>query len=575
MKCLIVPESYKASTNLSQKRPQELEKIIGFRNQYAAFQVLLHDGKKNQFSLDHQFAIPDEIEIPMYRVAIETTLSYEAQFVDYYMGKDEIAYADKLLEERAHTFSGDRYAPIYIEVPLSKDLASGSYSIEFSIYRSFINQEEQLILQKSVELTVTDFVFPDCPQEEFKLDLWQQPSNLARTFQVPLWGEAHFELIDKMAKLLAEIGQKSVTIIAGEIPWKGWFNYIVKDYPANLYEYSMIPIRKDPMGKLICDFSILDRYLACFANHGINQEINLFGLLGVWNPPYFPINSQFEHAEKLVLRYFDERTKKIAFIEQKADFISYLEQLIKHLKELGVWEKTYFNADEPKKHEIHQFITALQELKAIEPTIKTKVAFDKEEVLHSLLPVIDYPVTSFYCTCQNYQELTKKFPGKTQYYVCNYPSKPNTFLHSPLLETRIQGVLAYFFKTDGLLRWALNCWPTNARTDIRYNTAALPIGDNCLIYPGNNGHLLLSLRYKQLKRGIEDFWLLKVTEKQDKNAVKNILEGFLEITDSTKWMLDSHQANEQAFQLSDEQYQHLRSSLIQQLTQISQGSSVQ
>ncbi len=52
---------------------------------------------------------------------------------------------------------------------------------------------------------------------------------------MPLWGDAHFDLVDQMAHKLAAIGQKAVTVIAGLIPWKGWFNYIVKDYPANLY----------------------------------------------------------------------------------------------------------------------------------------------------------------------------------------------------------------------------------------------------------------------------------------------------------------------------------------------------
>jgi hypothetical protein len=46
---------------------------------------------------------------------------------------------------------------------------------------------------------------------------------------VPLWSEAHFQLIKDMASSLATLGQKAVTVLAGEIPWKGWFNYIVKD----------------------------------------------------------------------------------------------------------------------------------------------------------------------------------------------------------------------------------------------------------------------------------------------------------------------------------------------------------
>ena len=227
-----------------------------------------------------------------------------------------------------------------------------------------------------------------------------------------------------------------------------------------------------------------------------------------------------------------------------------------------MWERTYVTADEPKSHEVEAFIQAVNDLKAIEPSIQIKVAFDKESVLNSLESVIDYPVTSFYCTCNNQQQLLEKFGKKLNYYICNYPTKPNTFLHSPLIETRVQGLLAYYFKTDGLLRWALNCWPTNARTDIRYNTGALPIGDNCLIYPGYNGDLLLSLRYKQLLRGIEDFWLLKHAEEQNEKKVQQLLDEFLVVTDPKDWMLNSHQANPEAFQLTEEKYQQLRNVLI-------------
>lgn len=562
MKFMIVDESYKASTELSHEEPTQITTITSSKNSCAAFQLLLHDGKKNHFILNKQFSIPDEIEIPMYRIAIKSDLPYQAQFVDYYLGTDGLAYADKLIGETAYTYSGDRYAPIYIEIPIDKQVKPGTYPVQLSVYRSFINQEDQLVAEKSIEVSVLDFAFPDDVQQDFRLDIWQQPSNLARTFHVPLWGDAHFGLVDQMADKLAAIGQKAVTVIAGEIPWKGWFNYIVKDYPANLYEYSMIPIRKNMEGALICDFSILDRYLACFEKYGINQEINLFGLLGVWKPPYFPLNEQSGHSEKIVLRYFDESTDKIAFIEQAADSTAYLKQLVSHLKEIGVWERTYVTADEPKSHEVEAFIQAVNDLKAIEPSIQIKVAFDKESVLNALESVIDYPVTSFYCTCNNQQQLLEKFGKKLNYYICNYPTKPNTFLHSPLLETRVQGLLAYYFKTDGLLRWALNCWPTNARTDIRYNTGTLPIGDNCLIYPGYNGDLLLSLRYKQLLRGIEDFWLLKHAEEQNEKKVQQLLDEFLVVTDPKDWMLNSHQANPEAFQLTEEKYQQLRNALV-------------
>src|SRR5699024_6851013 len=192
---------------------------------------------------------------------------------------------------------------------------------------------------------------------------------------------------------------------------------------------------------------------------GIDKEIHLFGLLGVWQPTFFPLVSSLDYPEKLVVRYKNEESQTFQFIEEKEDLQEYIRQICVHLKEEGLWEKVRVFSDEPKKHEVEQFKKSLAELRTVAGDIRVKVACDKEDVLQELLPFIDEPVTSYYCTCHHHESLSQSHPQRTQYYICNYPDRPNTFLHSPLLETRLQGTLAYYFKTDGLLRWAYNCWP--------------------------------------------------------------------------------------------------------------------
>lgn len=76
MKFMIVDESYKASTELSHEEPTQITTITSSKNSCAVFQLLLHDGKKNHFILNKQFSIPDEIEIPVYRIAIKSDLPY-------------------------------------------------------------------------------------------------------------------------------------------------------------------------------------------------------------------------------------------------------------------------------------------------------------------------------------------------------------------------------------------------------------------------------------------------------------------------------------------------------------------
>lgn len=561
MKAWIVHESYKPSTELFAEYPTEISNVKGCKNSFAACQLLLYDGKKNHFILGREFSIPDEIEIPMYRIEITSELPVTKQFIGYYTGQQEINYGDKLIEQTSKTYSANEIAAIYLEFALSEHIEVGSYSVEISVYRSQLAKADSLVLKKKMTVEVLEYTFPDNYQQCFNLDIWQQPSNLARTYDVSLWSDEHFRLIKEMAASLAKIGQKAVTVIAAEIPWKGWFNYIVKDYPANLYEYSMIKVNKNKSGKITCDFSILDRYINCFFQAGIRQEINVFGLLGIWQPPYFPA-VEVDYPEPLVIRYYDEATGLISFINQKADLHEYIRQLFAHFKELGIWEKVRIVSDEPKKHQISMFKDSLLELKTIDETIQVKATFDKDEALIQLLSLIDYPVTSYYCTCNHYKELSMSHSGKTQYYVCNYPDKPNTFLHSSLLETRLQGILAYHFNTNGLLRWAYNCWPKNAREDIRYNTGALPVGDLCLIYPTNSGHLALSLRYKQLQRGIEDFYLIKQAEKHYPKELSELLDAFLVNPNSQEWMIDSHHSDSSIFHQTSSDYEKLRDEFL-------------
>lgn len=562
MKAYLVHESYKASNRLIAEEPKEIEQLTLYKNSNNACQLLLHDGMKNHFVLTQEFSIPDAIEVPIYRVAIRSDLPVKAQFIDYYLGNQDILYADKLLEQTSKTYSGDRYAPIYLEFPLDSEIKAGTYSLEITLYCSHLTASDEVVLTKKLKMEVSNYCFPENVTQEFNLDIWQQPSNLARSFQVPLWSDAHFDLIQEMAESLAKIGQKAVTVIAGEIPWKGWFNYIVKDYPANLYEYSMIKVRKDQNGELACDFSILDRYLNCMAKAGIDQEIDVFGLLGVWQPPFFPLIKKLDYPEKIVVRYFDEACQKMSFIESKTELKTYFKLLFEHFKEIGVWDKVRILSDEPKIHEVTTFKASLSELKSVDKNVQIKVAFDKENVLEQLMLDIDYPVTSFYCTCNNYQQLSQSHSGKTQYYICNYPNRPNTFLHSPLLETRIQGVLAHCFKTNGMLRWAYNCWPENVRADIRYNTSSLPIGDTCLIYPSYSGHLLLSLRYKQLQRGIEDFYLIKQAEKYIEAKTQQLIHNLLGSDEPREWMSDSHTSNPLLFNQENIFYEEFRTQLV-------------
>lgn len=133
MKSIITDESWRPTTALNQPLPPSIAQVHSFKNSKAAFMLLLNDGHSNHYTLGTQFSIPDDLETPMYRIAFETELPLISNFVEYYLGKDDVAYADKLLSEASHTYPGNQWVPIYVEIPVSQMVKTGNYPVKIKI----------------------------------------------------------------------------------------------------------------------------------------------------------------------------------------------------------------------------------------------------------------------------------------------------------------------------------------------------------------------------------------------------------------------------------------------------------
>lgn len=76
---------------------------------------------------------------------------------------------------------------------------------------------------------------------------------------------------------------------------------------------------------------------------------------------------------------------------------------------------------------------------------------------------------------------------------------------------------------DGFLRWNYTAWPEKPREKMSYMFPPLRAGDTNFVYPAKDGRPLLTLRYKNLKRGIEDFELIQLL-KQTNPCAEEILD---------------------------------------------------
>ncbi|UUZ97491.1 DUF4091 domain-containing protein [Paenibacillus sp. P25] len=144
------------------------------------------------------------------------------------------------------------------------------------------------------------------------------------------------------------------------------------------------------------------------------------------------------------------------------------------------------------------------------------------------------------------------------YYVCNNPRRPNTFIGSPALESRILPWLAARLKLDGFLRWNYTVWPDRPLESIRYRPSHWPAGETNFVYPGTGGKPMLSLRYKWSLRGIRDYELMgQLRAKGMEEQVERLLGGVFRFREEEMEAISLDVPAEKLYSLEPEDYDRL------------------
>ena len=127
------------------------------------------------------------------------------------------------------------------------------------------------------------------------------------------------------------------------------------------------------------------------------------------------------------------------------------------------------------------------------------------------------------------------------------------------------GILTSYLKMDGFLRWAYTIWPDDPRHEIRYS--AFEAGDTCFVYPGNNGGVLLSLRYKNLQRGIADYTLLEELREQKGDApVDAMIKRLLKVETMDEFLVNNWwKPTEELFTLDWNEHDALKAEVLELL----------
>ncbi len=157
--------------------------------------------------------------------------------------------------------------PVWVTVRTPRSLAAGTYRGALTIRAEGVEA-----VRVPVELEVADWTVPEPKDFRTWVEMVQSPDTLAVEYDVPLWSEAHWQLIERALRLTARVGDRSVYV-----PLVCHTNY------GN--EQSMVRWIPRGDGRYDYDFSVMERYLDLAQKHLGALEVVVFNVWEVYMVP--------------------------------------------------------------------------------------------------------------------------------------------------------------------------------------------------------------------------------------------------------------------------------------------------
>jgi hypothetical protein len=547
--------------------------LVCGRNDRAAVQLLLHSEQEMLVSVNGDACFYERGPIEQVRVdAVIPGLSnaqIQVKLIGLVEDDDRQLKADMILDQTFIHVDKRRVQPVWIEVELGKDVKPGVYVSEISVYGHSMFEDETLLRTLTFELQVVDAVLSDPEDYSFYLDLWQHNSNIARKYDLELWSDKHFAVMENYVASLAALGQKAITVVVSEIPWSGQASFYDRIEPANMYEYSIVKVIRTENGDWKYDFEALNAYVDLCMKYGINREIEVFGLLNIWVFEDAGFGRVIpDYSDAIRIRYFDENTRTYQYIKEKKELERYVAALENNFKQRGWIDKVRILADEPV--DMEKFTSRLSALREMAPSFRYKVALDHAEFIGlNMEGLVDF-VLNLNCMSGEQEQilaLRQNIQGTLSFYVGCTHKYPNTLITSPLLESRLMPWLAWYWNIDGFLRWSYTVWPNDPLNKISYHYPFFPAGDTNFVYPGRDGKPMLTLRYKLLQKGIRDYEIMSsyVRRGGDREKLLQRMNKVFLWQESKEMHPSARRKQEELFSQSNQDYEEIIAYLLQEM----------
>ena len=322
--------------------------------------------------------------------------------------------------------------------------------------------------------------------ERPEVGFWQSFGHIAAAYDLPLWSEQWWVLVEAFLTDMADLGQTVVQVGRGYFDW-----------------------RRGPDGRWSFDFTRFDRYVELCTRLGITGPIEYVQM--------------FDARGDTLVHYTDSTGRRWEQIANPGDALfddawsAFAAALARHCREKDWLERLYICTDDEASDSygpptLERFRHCVILLRRADAAHRTVAAVECPKAFSALVDDIDRPIIRLGSPIHETQALRtlRDRGGRVEAHIGARPPRPNTFITSGSVEPRVLGWIVWREQLAGLHRWSYVNWPPDVFTDPAGGSAAPP-GDRFLVYPGDDGPLA-SVRRERLRDGLGDYRLLQMTD---------------------------------------------------------------
>lgn len=390
---------------------------------------------------------------------------------------------------------------LWVRVDIPENFSAGIYPITFE-FKPLHGGYLTPMAEKSSFTTLNLQVLPyTLPKQDLKYTQWFYADCIADYYDVPVYSERHWELIEAYVKTAVETG---INVILTPIITPPL------DTAYGLYRTNVQLVDIKAKGdNYNFNFDKLGRWIDICLNQGI-KYFEMSQLFSQWGLKFTPgIVAEVDGKQEYIFGWH-----VYAYDEKYAIFLKqFIPARVEYLKKKGVYENTIFHiSDEPHEYCREAYKYGHDIVKPLIGSAKIMDALSEYKFYEDGL--VDIPATY---TASMGDFLGKEVEEQWVYYAEDNDNISIRHMAAPPYRNRVMGIQLYKYDIKGFLHWGYNFYNTALsyhKVNPYLSTSAqgtMASGGPFSVYPAPNG-AYLSPRAMVFYEGLQDIAALKLLE---------------------------------------------------------------